>query len=67
MKHVLKRSRTKDSTFSSAKRISKFGAGANQASELADQGPCKSCKKMILEGVKQVRECLSATRGDLCR
>lgn len=62
MKQVLKRSRRKNSTFLSVKRISKFGARANQASELADQGACKSCKKIILEGVKQVGECLSATR-----
>lgn len=43
------------SAFFSVKRISKFGAGTNQASELADQGACKSCKKVMFVGVKQFR------------
>lgn len=70
MKQVLKRTNLnaeERTVFSSVKRISKFGAGANQASELADQGARKSCKKVIFEGVKQLGECLSATGGDLCR
>lgn len=68
MKQVLKRTdlnAEEKTVFLSVK--SKFGAGANQASELAEQGSYESCKKVIFEGVKQLGECLSATRGDLCR
>lgn len=43
------------SAFLSVKRISKFGAGAIQASELADQGACKSYKKVMFVGIKQFR------------
>lgn len=49
MKQVLKRidlNAEEKAVFLSVK--SKFRAGANQASELAEQGSCKSCKNVIL-------------------
>lgn len=45
--------------FLSVKRISKFGAGANQASELTDKVLVKAARKLFLRGkaIRRVPKC----------